>query len=342
LYINDQLIAEGVTSFSTDVDIVEVRYYGGTSEASLDIDDIELIDGDAAAPTWVFVEPSADTVETRSRLRADIIFDSEGLEPGVYQAEITVITNDPFNPSAVVPVKMTVKGDRRPPVVQPLYLRELILVDAEANRAIAPLNDGDVLDLDVLPEITIEAVPIDRRFRGKVDFLIDGKRVQRENYAPYAIAGDNPRGNYNPYDFAPGTYEVTAVAIAKGDDGQEQTDSLSISIRVVGGDKNSVAARNGAGLDGTMINPEGLSYQTYPNPVAQRFTVQSPDASDPIAHYTLIDNLGRVLVSKAVNNAPTLEVDMTSHLNQIRNSGIFYLRLMTVEGRSETMRLQIE
>ena len=115
LYINDQLIAEGITSFSTDVDIVEVRYYGGSSEASLDIDDIELIDGDAAAPEWVFVEPSADTVEARSRLRADIVFDSEGLEPGVYQAEITVITNDPFNPSAVIPVKMTVRGDRRPP-----------------------------------------------------------------------------------------------------------------------------------------------------------------------------------------------------------------------------------
>ena len=33
---------------------------------------------------------------------------------------------------------------------------------------------------------------------------------------------------------------------------------------------------------------------------------------------------------------------MTPHLNQIRGAGIFYLRLMTVEGRSETMRLQLE
>ncbi len=341
LYIDDQLIAEGIASFSTDVDIVEIRYYGGNSEASLDIDDIELIDGDAAAPEWVFVEPGADTVAVRSRLNADIIFDSEGLEPGVYQAEITVLTNDPFNPSATVPVKMTVRGDRRPPVVEPLYLRELLLVDAEANRSIAPLNDGDVLDLSVLPEITIEAVPIESGFKGSIEFYIDGKRVQRENYAPYALAGDNPRGNYNPYNFTPGTYEVAAVAIVKDDKGKEQTDSLSVSIRVIEGD-SQMLARTGQGLEGATINPEGLSYQAYPNPVARTFSVQSPDASDPIAHYTLIDNLGRILVSKAVDNQNALRVDMTPHLNQIRSAGIFYLRLMTVEGRSETMRLQLE
>ena len=341
LYINDQLIAEGITSFSTDVDLVEVRYYGGTSEASLDIDDIELIDGDAAAPEWVFVEPSADTVEARSRLNADIIFDSEGLEPGVYQAEITVITNDPFNPSATVPVKMTVKGDRRPPVVQPLYLRELLLVNAETDQTIASLNDGDVLDLSVLPAITIEAVPIDKKFKGKVDFYVDGEYIRRENYAPYALAGDNSRDGYNPFDFAPGSYEVTAVAIVEDNQGRTQTDSLTVSIRVVEGD-NQMLARTGQGLEGATINPEGLSFQAYPNPVARTFSVQSPDASDPIAHYTLIDNLGRILVSKAVDNQNALRVDMTPHLSQIRSAGIFYLRLMTVEGRSETMRLQLE
>lgn len=342
LYINDELIAGDITSFSTDVDIVEVRYYGGSSEASLDIDDIELIDGDAAAPNWVSVEPSAGTVAPRTRFSADIVFDSEGLEPGVYQAEITVLTNDPFNPSATVPVKMTVRGDRKPPVVQPLYLRELLLVNAETDRAIAPLNDGDVLDLSVLPAITIEAVPIERNFKGSIVFYIDGQRVQRENYAPYALAGDGPGGDYTPYNFTPGTYDVTAVAIVKDSNGKEQTDSLSVSIRVIEGDQNSMVARTGQGLEGAKINPEGLSYQTYPNPVAQKFTVRSQTSTDPIAHYTLIDNLGRILVDKSVNNVTTLEVDMAAHLSKIRSSGIFYLKLMTIEGRSETVRLQVE
>ena len=338
LYINDQLIAEGITSFSTDVDIVEVRYYGGSSEASLDIDDIELIDGDAAAPEWVFVEPAADTVEARSRLRADIIFDSEGLEPGVYQAEITVLTNDPFNPSAVIPVKMTVRGDRRPPVA-PVYLRELLLVNAETDRTIAPLNDGDVLDLSVLPAITVEAIPIRGNFRGAIEFYVNGQFEERQRYAPYALAGDVPLGDFVAYDFQPGTYDITVVATA---DGEKLSDTLSVTIRVIEGDQNSTLARTVPGLDGTVINPDGLSYQAYPNPVARTFSVQSPDTSDPIAHYTLIDNLGRILVSKAVDNQNALRVDMTPHLSQIRSAGIFYLRLMTVEGRSETMRLRLE
>ncbi len=338
LYINDQLIAEGITSFSTDVDIVEVRYYGGSSEASLDIDDIELIDGDAAAPEWVFVEPAADTVEARSRLRADIVFDSEGLEPGVYQAEITVLTNDPFNPSAVIPVKMTVRGDRRPPAA-PVYLRELLLVNAETDETIAPLNDGDVLDLSVLPEITVEAIPIRGNFRGAIEFYVNGQFEERQRYAPYALAGDVPLGDFVAYDFQPGTYDITVVATA---DGEELGDTLSVSVRVIDGDQNSLLARTIPGLDGATINPDGLSFQAYPNPVARTFSVQSPDTADPIAHYTLIDNLGRILVSKAVDNQNALRVDMTPHLSKIRSAGIFYLRLMTVEGRSETMRLQLE
>ncbi len=349
VYVDDQLIAPAIPTLGSNnnVEVVEFRCYNRSETpffraepgVALDIDDFELINGDAAAPSWVYVAPSTDTVAARTRINADIVFDSEGLEPGVYQAEITVITNDPFNPSATVPVKMTVKGDRRPPVVQPLYLRELLLVNAESNRSIAPLNNGDVLDLSVLPPITVEAIPIRSNFRGAIEFYVNGQFEERQRYAPYALAGDVPLGDFLAYDFQPGTYDITVVAIA---DGAELADTLSVSIRVVDGDQNSTLARTGQGLDGAKINPDGLSYQAYPNPVARTFSVQSPDAADPIAHYTLIDNLGRILVSKAVDNQNALRVDMTPHLSQIRSAGIFYLRLMTVEGRSETMRLQLE
>ena len=120
LYIDDELVADDVVSFSTDVDLVEFRYYGGATGAALNIDDIELIDGDAAAPDWVQVEPTAGTVPSRSRLNADIVFEGRGLEPGVYTADITIMTNDPFNPSAVIPVKLTVVG--KPSGIEPLNL----------------------------------------------------------------------------------------------------------------------------------------------------------------------------------------------------------------------------
>ena len=342
LYIDDQLIAEDIaTPPNNDVDIVEVLHVGGTGEGSLDIDDIELIDGDATAPDWVFVEPAADTVGVRALARPNIIFDSEGLEPGVYKAEITILTNDPFNPSFVVPVKMTVRGSRAPVVELP-YLRELQLVNARTNHPLKSLSNGDVLDLSALPAITLEATTIQGDFRGRVDFLINGRRVQHKNIAPYALGDNNMRGNYSPYHFAPGTYEVTAVAVVQGSDGQEQTDSLSVNIRVVEGDQSRRLARSDQGPEGANINPNGLNYQAYPNPVTQKFIVRSQTSAEPIAHYTLIDNLGRILVAKSVDHVTTLEVDMTSHLSQIRSSGIFYLRLMTTEGHSETMRLQVE
>ena len=120
LYIDDELIADDIVSFSTDVDVVEFRYYGGATESALNVDDIELIDGDAAAPDWVQVDPSAGTVPSRTRLNADIVFEGRGLEPGLYTADITVITNDPFNPSAVIPVELTVVG--KPSGIVPLDL----------------------------------------------------------------------------------------------------------------------------------------------------------------------------------------------------------------------------
>ena len=120
LYVDDQLIAEDVSVDESDVDLVEFRYYGGATGVALDIDDIELIDGDAAAPDWVQVDPASDSIPARTRLNADIVFDARGLEPGVYTADITILTNDPFNPSAVVPVEMTVVG--KPTGLEPLDL----------------------------------------------------------------------------------------------------------------------------------------------------------------------------------------------------------------------------
>ena len=129
LYINDELIAEDITTSSTDVDIVEFRYYGGATGAALNIDDIQLIDGDPVAPDWVQVSPGAGIVPPNNRLNADIVFEGSGLEPGTYNAEITVITNDPFNPSAVIPVELTVVG--KPTGLEPLDLVAICSEDSE-------------------------------------------------------------------------------------------------------------------------------------------------------------------------------------------------------------------
>ncbi len=335
LYINDQLIASGVPSFSSTVNVVEIRGYNAGAEpgVALDIDDFELIDGDAAAPDWVAVEPAADSVAVNTQLNADIIFDAEGLEPGVYRAEITVLTNDPFNPSATVPVQLTVTG--KPSRTESLDLKELILVDAEKDRRIRRLKNGDVLDLSRLPDITVAAVPTDRDFNGYMVFFLNGQRIQRENISPYALAGDDPQGDYNPYTFAPGEYELKVVSYVETDGDEPRIDSITVNIEVVGG--GTVAnARQGNSV------AKGISYTAYPNPVVRAFKIQTNDASEAIAHYALIDNLGRILSSTAVDNQTSVEIDINPYLSKIRSAGIFYLKVVTREGFSQTIPMKVD
>ena len=446
LYIDDELIAEGISTFSSDVDVVEIRAYNAGVEpgVALDIDDIELIDGDAAAPDWVGVEPAADTVAVQTKLNADIVFDADRLRPGVYRAEITVLTNDPFNPSATIPVELTVTG--RPGGTEALDLEKLVLVDAETDQVLKTLEDGDVYDLNELPDITVAAVPMDPHFKGSIAFYINGEFIQRERVAPYALAGDDPRGDYNPYNFTPGDYRLTAISTVATQDGGERIDSISVQFSITGDQSGVIALvdaaadrviktlENGDVLDlsqlpaitiavepteehfsgyvefyinGDFIQREriapyalagddprgdynpydfapgdymlesvlftkegerisslyarfsvvegsaavaktklnnaktsGISYEAYPNPVTRSFRVQT--TSEAIAHYTLIDNLGRVLVANPVDNRSTLEVDMTPYLSKIRSAGIFYLKVITQSGHSETIRMRVE
>ena len=335
LYIDDQLIAQGVPSFSSTVNVVEIRAYNSGAEPNiaLDIDDFEFIDGDAAAPGWVQVEPSVAVVPVKTQVNADIIFDAKGLEPGVYRAEITVLTNDPFNPSATVPVQLTVKG--KPNRTESLDLKELILVDAEKNLKIKRLKEGDVLDLNQLPDITVAAVPTDKDFDGYMVFFLNGKRIQRENIAPYALAGDGPRGNYTPYKFKPGKYEVKVISYVDTGDDEPRVDSITVNIEVVGGEGAVANARQGGAV------AKGIRYTAYPNPVVRSFSIQADDVSDPIVRYTLIDNLGRVLSAKAVDHRTSLEIDMDPYLSNIRSAGIFYLQVVT-EKSAETIRMRLE
>ena len=336
LYIDDQLIASGVPSFSSIVNVVEFRCYNAGAElgVALDIDDFEIIDGDAAAPGWVAVEPAADTVPVNTQLNADIIFDAQGLEPGVYRAEITVLTNDPFNPSATIPVQLTVKG--KPSRTESLDLKELILVDAEKDRKIRRLKDGDVLDLSRLPDITVAAIPTDRDFDGYMLFFVNGKRVERQAIAPYALAGDGAGGDYFPYPFEPGDYELKVISYAETNDDEPRVDSITVNIEVIEGEGAVAHARQSDSAG------KGISYTAYPNPVVQSFSIRADDASEPIVHYALIDNLGRVLSATVVDDRTSLEIDMNPYLSRIRSAGIFYLKVITKNGNSRTIPMQLE
>ncbi len=81
------------------------------------------------------------------------------------------------------------------------------LVNSTTNQDIGPLQDGDIINLRNFPPFTIRANTC--REVGSVRFHVNGNLFQTENIAPYSLTGDNPTGNYRPWNVTPGFYELT-------------------------------------------------------------------------------------------------------------------------------------
>jgi hypothetical protein len=57
---------------------------------------------------WLSEDPISGTVDAGLYQVVDVTFDSTGLAPGDYYADLVIDNNDPFNPQVVVPVTLTV------------------------------------------------------------------------------------------------------------------------------------------------------------------------------------------------------------------------------------------
>jgi hypothetical protein len=64
-----------------------------------------------------------------------------------------------------------------------------------------------------------------------VRWVLDGKTVATENYAPYAIGGDNS-GNLNPFAFSQGAHTVTAIAFSGQNGSGTQLGTITRSFTV--------------------------------------------------------------------------------------------------------------
>ena len=60
---------------------------------------------------WLTTEPQEGTIGPGDSNDIDVTFDAMTMAPGIYEAEIVVISNDPCNPTLIIPVTMTVNPD---------------------------------------------------------------------------------------------------------------------------------------------------------------------------------------------------------------------------------------
>jgi hypothetical protein len=109
------------------------------------------------------------------------------------------------------------------------------LVDAETDQEIQEVLEQDVLIQSNLPETVnlVLNVPgeYDSKFRSVV-FFLDGKRIQTENFEPYAVFGDL-NGNYLPGNFELGTRTLRYALYKKKNGEGRQIINKTIRFHII-------------------------------------------------------------------------------------------------------------
>lgn len=91
--------------------------FNGDNNSNGKIDIIELIEneiqffkGGSASDAWLEVTPATDTIAQGNSSQFNVEFNSTGLNSGIYNSTISIITNDPLNPLISIPCTLTVAG----------------------------------------------------------------------------------------------------------------------------------------------------------------------------------------------------------------------------------------
>ena len=128
-----------------------------------------------------------------------------------------------------------------------LSLSGFTLVNADTDKDIGPLEDGDLLNLSELPTSNLNVrANTSSSDVGSVVFTLNGSVYNTESVAPYALEKDN-NGDYNAWTPATGSYKLVATPYTEsGGDGTAGS-SLSISFEVV----NDAGGGDGGGEPGS-------------------------------------------------------------------------------------------
>ncbi|NLK49600.1 MAG: gingipain R, partial [Candidatus Cloacimonetes bacterium] len=155
-------VVQGGQSASATVNVTIGSAFGGnlnlpfTIEGDIYGDDPHTVDGtitllqDSFPIDWVNATPRSGSIAGGSSEQITLSFSSDGMAAGVYEALLTVFSNDPFNPSLDVDVSMTVTGhiNQAPVFTPPDHLSFDKNSSLNANFGLwASDPDGDPLTL---------------------------------------------------------------------------------------------------------------------------------------------------------------------------------------------------
>ncbi|WP_242916762.1 T9SS type A sorting domain-containing protein [Pontibacter liquoris] len=205
----------------------------------------------------------------------------------------------------------------------------LVLVNADTDKDIQILTNGDVLNLATLPTKNLNIRYNNITAVGSVVFSLSGAKSQNtiESGAPYALFGDNS-GDYNAWVPAVGSYMLKATPYSAlkgtGTAGTSQTVSFSVVNSTTGIALTSKASTETGPTTGLTV---------YPIPAKTELHVDLNSAAEAgMATIELLDVNGRVILSKSVNTATdghTTKLDLQS-----ASQGVYILSVNSAAGRT--------
>ena len=108
----------------------------------------------------------------------------------------------------------------------------LTLIDANTNRPIRALKDGDTVDFAKDGGALNIRADVSGRV-GSVRFRLDGNTVRTESTAPFAVGGDR-NGNYSAWHVGPGRHTLVATPFPRANAQGAAGKALRIAFSVVG------------------------------------------------------------------------------------------------------------
>ncbi|MEM9077708.1 MAG: choice-of-anchor D domain-containing protein [Bacteroidota bacterium] len=144
VFFDGELVYSG-EGFANSIDNVALLSDMAVTGSTMDIDNLDVTDGDAEA-FFLSVAPISGVVPFGESLTASVTFDGRLLEPGVVNAVITIDSDDPNTPSLDVPVTLTVNA---PPSisVNPESISASVNVETDvppiANSSFVISNSGE-------------------------------------------------------------------------------------------------------------------------------------------------------------------------------------------------------
>ena len=115
-------------------------------------------------------------------------------------------------------------------------VRYFALVDTDSQRDVQEIDEGDVLNLSYLPELTIRAQTYPAT-SGSVGFVFNGRRIT-DNTAPYSLAGetDSVYNSLSPplsADVFNGAYRLSATPYGQPDQAGDPGQALTVNFQVI-------------------------------------------------------------------------------------------------------------